>query len=652
MGRVFCGAFAFDCETTRIDDERPWITPAYVLGAAFDGKRGFFVRRDDVATFFAAHRGLPVVFHHAPFDLAVLHVLAPRIDLYQLVEQGSVWDTQLLHRLYVLAREGHAAGGKGESDLEHCATVYLGITLAKDITDSAGDLIRLSYGKWLTGPLQEIEPVYLEYLAKDVIVTLLVYHELRRRLEGVLADSHRVWGFVSPEWLDEQIRKWGPQTHHLQLRAAIVLKEITANGLHLDLDRKMTLAQGLETLLDRQRKSLREFGYLAGGEGANKSLQAVLKRLEFQHPGVCFLRTETGKYATSHEALQDLIDTVPFVKYLLEYRETEKLLNSFVGKMGRPVLHPSFNVLARSGRTSSFGEINAQNLPTDDRVRSCFVASPGHVYIDADYTTLELATLAQACLAQFRLESAMAIAINADQDLHTLVAARVTNKPEAEVTKEERKKAKPINFGKPGGLGNTTMRQYAKISYGVHLTDEEVQSLSDAWFELFPEMRAFLQDTGDAPLELAQLLGLTPASHHEHTGNGRFLWHPDNTGSESVPNAILGCMCLKVLKVATPQTHNGSPYPEADIDYFWSRLEDKADLLAPKFQQAIRQRQPSVQLRRAVLALVGRAGVFTLTGRLRAKATYSARHNTVFQGLRPTGPSSPSGCYGGPVTAW
>src|SRR5262249_27441435 len=210
------------------------------------------------------------------------------------------------------------------------------------------------------------------------------------------------------------------------------------------------------------------------------------------------------------EALQDLADSVPFVKLLLEYRETEKLLGSFVAKMARGVLHPSFNVLARTGRTTSFGEINAQNLPTDDRVRSCFVPSDGHEFIDADYKTIELATLAQACIAQFSLDSRMAQAINAGKDLHTLVAARVKNKDEDEVTKDERKKAKPINFGKPGGMGDTTMRQYAKVSYGVRLTDAEVKDLSDAWFDLFPEMRDFLADATDTALELARLLGLTP----------------------------------------------------------------------------------------------------------------------------------------------
>lgn len=637
LGQVFAKPFAFDCETTLIDETHPWLVPAYVIGAAFDGKQGFFVQRADVAAFFQAHVRMPIVCHNAPFDLAVIRTLAPELDIYAWVDAQKAWDTQLLHRLYVLGTDGHTAGGKGESDLEHCAEAYLKLRLPKDVQDSKGNIVRLSYSQWLHRPPQEIEPAYLEYLAKDVITTRWLYSELRHLLLDLLESSKRTWGFVSWGWFDAQIRQWGPQTHHIQLRAAIVLKEIQANGLHLDVERRQELVTGLQQKLDQLRTQLRRHGYLAGGAGSNRSLQAIFRRLQAQHPDVVFLRTDTDLFATSHEALVDLADTVPFVRLLLEYRETEKLLSSFLNKMSRPVLHPSFNVLARSGRTSSFGEINAQNLPKDDRVRSCFVPSPGHVYIDADYATIELATLAQACLAQFQLDSQMAQALNAGQDLHALVAARVTRKAVADVSKEERRKAKPINFGKPGGMGNATLKSYARVSYGVHLDDEEVEALSEAWFDLFPEMRAFLADPVDTGKEVARLFQLTPAGHYKHTDDRRFLDHPDNADRPDRPHPILGGMCLKVLKEENPCTAAGKPYSDSDIDYFWSQVAQKAHRLPAKVQSAVPLRQPSISLQRAVYAYAGRASVFTLTGRLRARASYAARHNTIFQGLAADG---------------
>lgn len=636
MGRVFSQPFAFDCETTLIDMERPWAPPDYVLGAACDGKQGFFVQRADVDSFFACHGTTPVVFHNAPFDLAVIRSLAGMPDIYEMVEQKIVWDTQILHRLYVLGNEGHQARGKGQSDLEHCVRVYLGIELPKDVTDSRGDAVRLSYAKWLDQATEKIEAIYLEYLAKDVIATHGVYSALRERLDELLARSDNVWGFVSAEWLDTQVREWGPQTHHIQLRAAIVLKEITANGLHVDVAGHEKLASGLNGELADKDRALRDHGYIPKGRGTSKSLQAILKNLEDER-GVRFPRTPTDKYSASLDSLRGLADTVPFIRLLLDYRATAKLLNSFVGKMAKPVLHPAYNVLARTGRTSSFGDINAQNLPVDDRVRSCFVPSEGHVFIDADYSTIELATLAQACIGQFGLSSAMADAINAGKDLHTLVAARVTNKGEAEVTKDERKKAKPINFGKPGGMGDAAMRKYALASYGVQLTEEEVYTLSEAWFELFPEMQEFLNDDVNTPLELAKLLDLTPDSHAQHTGDARLAWACTPYEMEC-PSSVLGGMCLKVLRDPTPRTRDGRLYSAGDIDYFWSQLETKQLELSERSRQAIRQRQPSAELQSEIAAVVGRStGVFTLTGRLRGRANYTARHNTVFQGLAADG---------------
>ncbi len=638
MGQVFQKTYALDTETTLIDQERPWIIPAYVLGAVFDGDQGYFLQRANVAAFLRIHEHIPIVCHHAPFDLAVLQLVAPEVDVYDLVERHSVWDTQLLHQLYVLGKRGHTARGPGQATLEHCAERYLGVQLPKDRKDSQGDDVRLSWGKWLNAPAGAIEKVYLEYLGLDAVATLQLFHVLKQRIDTLLSKSNKVWGFVPAEWLAEQVQRFGPQTHHIQLRAAIVLREITANGLHLDTERKQVLAHGLEQRLGEQRQQLREQGYLAGGDGSNKSLQAVLRRLARRHPELHFSRTETGIFRTAQEAFHDIAPHIPFIQQLMEYRETEKLLNSFLNKMARPVLHPSFNVLARSGRTSSFGELNAQNLPKWDEVRACFVPSAGRVFIDADYKTIELATLAQACIGQFLLTSKMAEAINADKDLHRLVAARVLGKLEEEVTKAERNKAKPINFGKPGGMGIETLLTYAKCNYpGVRLTPQEAEQLSEAWFQLFPEMRRFLQDTVDIPYNLAKLLTLTPLSHYQQTQDDRFLNHPDNAGRADKPHRILGMMCLKVLKDPKPQTARGKLYGDKDLDYFWSALEERINLLPPNLQRDVLQRRASRALQRAVMSVAGSAGVFTFSGRLRASASYSARHNTVFQGLAADG---------------
>jgi hypothetical protein len=215
----------------------------------------------------------------------------------------------------------------------------------------------------------------------------------------------------------------------------------------------------------------------------------------------------------------------------------------------------------------------------------------------------------------------------------------VTRKPLAEVTKLERSQAKPINFGRPGGMGLRGLRAYARASYGVVLTAEQVRELSDAWFEQFPEMRQFLSDEREKGwVRVAELLGLTPTDHAEATGDRRFVRHPDAARRAGEPNKFLGAMCLKVLRQAAPtKLSSGEPYPPSDVAYFWSRAATVADRLPRWAAAAIGRREPSPRLSLAVFGLADRAGVFTLTGRLRANTGYCARHNTVFQGLASDG---------------
>lgn len=637
-GQVFADTFAIDTETTRIDDNRPWLTPVFVLGAACDGHQGFFILRDHLRDFLIAHWGVPLIFHNAPFDLAVIHQLVPQFDIYRRVEIGRVWDTQLLHRLYKLGSEGHTAQGKGESTLETCAAEYLSVDLPKDDCDSHGKLVRLSFDRFLNRPPAEIEPIYLQYLAKDTLATYLVYRAVQQKTLDLLQNSRDVWGFVSPDWLASRIQRFGPQTHHIQLQGAIVLREITANGLTVDAPRRAALIQSLGEVKEEYRLELLMYGYAPGQKGSNKALQEILRRLDAQYPDVYFQRTEKkGDYATSEEALQALKGVEPFIDSLIAYRAVEKLLSTFLTKMGRVCLHPSFDALVRTGRTSSFGEINAQNLPRDDRVRSCFVPSNGHIFVDGDYSTVEMATLAQSVKGQLGLPSQMAEAINAGSDLHRTVAAQFFNKSEDEVTKGERDKAKPINFGKPGGMGSRTLKQYAATSYGVHLTDAEVEALSESWLNRFPEMREFLGGDDGVITSIATCLELTPTTYYEHTDRRTFLNHRENEGREDAPHPILGAMLLKVVKESEPQTKTGRAYTDGELNYFWSRLGDRTDLLPVACHADVVNRRPSPALQRTIMREFGRSGVFTFTGRLRANATFTARHNTLFQGLAADG---------------
>ena len=263
-GAVFNTIFSLDTETTLIDDNHPWITPAYVLGAACDGTTGYFITRQHIAAFLKAHQGLPMALHNAAFDLDVLQlVVGKQLDIYTAEDAGEVWDTMLLHQLNCLGSEGHVAYGGGQSTLETCALRYLGVDLPKDPKDSAGDEVRTSYSKWLNKAPETIEPVYLEYLAKDALATILVYDKVQSELAELLAGSDDAFNYQSPEWLQEQVSRWGPQTYHTQLKGSIVLRAITANGIHVDRSKVGDLKEALEAERTVLLEALREHCYRA-----------------------------------------------------------------------------------------------------------------------------------------------------------------------------------------------------------------------------------------------------------------------------------------------------------------------------------------------------------------------------------------------------
>src|SRR5262245_15688929 len=188
--------FAYDTETTDIDDNRPAVVPSYVLGAACDGRRGVFISRDNLLPFFKAHRDASVIMHNAAFDLKVIApLLAPALDVYGLVDNNAVWDTMILKRLLSLATDGHTA--RGGASLADCAAAHLGVTLDKDVVDAQGKSVRTGFGQFLGRPPAEIPVGHLTYLARDALATWHLFVELDRLIKDVLQNAHGVWGYVN-----------------------------------------------------------------------------------------------------------------------------------------------------------------------------------------------------------------------------------------------------------------------------------------------------------------------------------------------------------------------------------------------------------------------------------------------------------------------
>ena len=144
--------------------------------------------------------------------------------------------------------------------------------------------MRTGFGRFLGRPSSEIPPEYLTYLAQDALASWRLFEELHRRVREVLQNSHgvwghvngdpgRLWGAVSDAWLRDVVGRFGPLTHHVQLRASILMDALTANGVGVDQARREEKAKKVQAALEEFRERLRGRGYLVDQKGSAGSSQ-------------------------------------------------------------------------------------------------------------------------------------------------------------------------------------------------------------------------------------------------------------------------------------------------------------------------------------------------------------------------------------------
>jgi hypothetical protein len=634
-GRIF-DAFAFDTETTEIVESRPDVVPLVVLATAFDGERGVLIHREDLLPFFEAHQGVPFIGHNISFDLAVSqHCFGDRYDIYISVENREVWCTMILHRLLALATIGHTA--RDECSLRHCVQQHLGINLAKDVHDADGRQVRVNFGRYLGAPLASIPPEYLRYAARDTMACWALFHTLNTKIRNVLRQANQVYGYVSVDWLRGVVDQFGPLTHDLQLRASIVLDFINRQGLCVNRQRQQEKLAQVTAEIQASAEQLSQAGFVVRGPGSARNLQEKLEVFHHQHPEIVLKVTESGKWSTAADDLAPLGELDPSLRALSLFRATEKLKNSYLDKMDRDVVYPRYFYLATTGRTSCGGGFNLQALPREDStagtpsIRGCFVPRPGRVFIDSDYSQIELVVLGHVWKHQMQYGSSLFDLVNDNQDLHRRIAASVLNKPPSEITKAERDAAKPVSFGRPGGMVAKSLQEYARNSYRLSLSIEEVEQRVAAYHLLCPELDRHLQDEVDAGAVLAETL--QPDEYNQAIGHNGTTANPE----QFVPQGWLGGMLLKALSNPAPTTRSGRPFAPEGLGYFWTKTQQLIGQIDAETDRKLQSHEPSEALRDAVRNYVGRRSVITWTGRLRAGATFCSARNNLFQGVAADG---------------
>ena len=322
----------------------------------------------------------------------------------------------------------------------------------------------------------ELSQRQLEYAARDAVAVLVLYKqqiaEARKRdLVRALALEMRALPAVA--WMRVMGVPFDPNTWSLQIEEAMAEAE-----------------RALERL------ARFEDGLFQGSLNWNSPKQA-LEALRRHGIAVSGTREEDLAPYRNH----------PLVEALLDYREAQKRVSAF-GERWLEYLHPKTGRIhpewkqigAETGRMAC-ARPNLQQVPRD-ATRRAFRAPEGRVLIKADYSQIEL-----RLAAAIAPDPVMAEAFRKGEDLHTLTASRILGKPMEAVSKADRQLAKALNFGLIYGMGAESLRQYALTGYGVALSPEEASRLREAFFQLYPGLRAWHRRTPQGEVEVETLMG-------------------------------------------------------------------------------------------------------------------------------------------------
>jgi DNA polymerase-1 len=274
-----------------------------------------------------------------------------------------------------------------------------------------------------------------------------------------------------------------------------VLADMEYEGIRVDVD--FLKAYSLE--LRENIKSLEYRIYELGGASFNIASPKQVGEVLFDKLKIPYKwrKTKSGQYATDEEKLAELEGQHPIIREILNHRGLSKLTSTYVDALPNMVnpktkrIHSSFNqALTATGRLSS-NNPNLQNIPirTEEgaKVRKAFIPrDEHHVLMAADYSQIELRIIAEISGDEGMLE-----AFQKGQDIHRATAARVFGIPYDEVSKEQRYRAKTVNFSIIYGAGSTNLSRQLGISRN------ESKDLIDAYFTQYKGLKAYMDRTVD-----------------------------------------------------------------------------------------------------------------------------------------------------------
>ena len=454
--------FAFDTETTSLD-----YMQAEIVGVSFAieaGKAAYVPLAHDYV-------GAPEQLHRD----ATLAKLRPLLEDPAKAKLGQ----NLKYDMSVLANHGITLRGirhdsmlesyvldstATRHDMDSLALKYLGHTTIHYADVAGKGAKQIPFAQVA---IEQAGP----YAAEDADITLRLHQHLWPQLQALPSLS---------KLYDE-----------LEIPLVPVLSRMERCGVAVDV--AMLKQQSGELAL--RIKELEQRAYSAAGQPFNLSSPKQIQEILFDKLGIPVLRkTPTGQPSTGEDVLEELAEDYPLPRIILDYRGMSKLKSTYTDRLPEQIdartgrVHTSYHqAVAATGRLSS-SDPNLQNIPARSeegrRIRQAFIAPPGYRLLAADYSQIEL-----RIMAHLSGDAALLRAFAEGRDIHSATAAEVFGIPLDQVSTDQRRAAKAINFGLIYGMSAFGLARQLDIERGA------AQQYVDLYFQRYPSVKAFMDET-------------------------------------------------------------------------------------------------------------------------------------------------------------
>ena len=418
---------------------------------------------------------LPLFADHA--DLGGIALAFGKKEIYCIPAESEISGAWLLEELQKLA------GMVGQFAVFDLKNMLSKIEISADQADRCFDVMIAAY---LLNPLKS------EYPFEDV-----AQEHLGIMVDPKLDEEKKVCykaytAYASYEVLLQKLRDAQMEKlfREIEMPLVFTLYEMEKNGVKVEAGELKEYGQQLGSKIVELEKEI----YELAGEELNINSPKQLGVVLFEHLNLPNgKKTKTG-YSTAADVLDKLAPDYPVVAKILEFRQLSKLKSTYADGLAVYIreddqrIHGKFNqTITATGRISST-EPNLQNIPVRMElgrlIRKVFIPEDGYVFVDADYSQIELRVLAH-CSGDKELIQAYREA----RDIHRITASQVFHTPFDEVTDLQRRNAKAVNFGIVYGISSFGLSQ------DLSITRKEAAEYIERYFETYPGIKAFLDNT-------------------------------------------------------------------------------------------------------------------------------------------------------------